>query len=84
MLNLYTNTNKEGWATLPVLMQPQVWPLCEKGFLGQNVAIGFELFLSQDTIVCFDALESVPYNLFQSAILANCWWKEFLENQICY
>jgi hypothetical protein len=45
--------------------------LCEKGFPGQNVAIGFELSLSQDTIVCFDALESVPYNLFQSAILAN-------------
>jgi hypothetical protein len=45
--------------------------LCEKGFPGKNVAIGFELSLSQDTTVCFDALESVPYNLFQSAILAN-------------
>jgi hypothetical protein len=45
--------------------------LCEKGFPGQNVAIGFKLSLSQDTIVCFDALESVPHNLFQSAILAD-------------
>jgi hypothetical protein len=45
--------------------------LCEKGFLGNTVAIGFELSLSQDTIVCFDALERVPYNIFQSAILAN-------------
>ena len=69
--NLYTKTNKVGWVTLPVLMRPQVWPLCEKGFPWQNVAIGFELSLSKDTIVCFDALESVPYNLFQIAILAN-------------
>jgi hypothetical protein len=45
--------------------------LFEKGFLGQNVAIGFELSLSQDVIVRFDALESVSYNLFQSAILSN-------------
>jgi hypothetical protein len=35
------------------------------------VASGFELSLSQDIIVFFDDLESVPYNLFQSAILAN-------------
>ena len=52
-------------------MLPHDWPLCYKGFPGQNVASGFELSLSQDTIVCFDALESVPYNLFQSVILAN-------------
>jgi hypothetical protein len=52
-------------------MQPQVRPLCEKGFPRQNVENGFELSLSQDTIVCFDALESVPYNLLQSTILAN-------------
>ena len=71
MHNLYTKTNKERWVTLLVSMRPQVWPLCKKGFPGQNVAIGFELSLSQDAIVCFDALESVPYNLFQSIILAN-------------
>jgi hypothetical protein len=58
-------------------MQPQVCPcvrrasLCEKGFPRQIVAIGFEISLSQDIIVCFDVLESVPYNIFQSAILAN-------------
>ena len=71
MHNLYTKTNKPGWVTFPVSMRPQVWPLCDKVFLGQNVAIGFKLSLSHDTIVCFDALESVPHNLFQSAILAN-------------
>jgi hypothetical protein len=58
-------------------MRPQVCPcvrrasLCKKGFPGQNVAIRFEISLSQDIIVCFDALESVPHNIFQSAILAN-------------
>ena len=52
-------------------MRPRDWALCEKGFPGKNVAIGFELSLWQDTIVCFGALESVPHNLFQSAILAN-------------
>jgi hypothetical protein len=43
--------------------------LCEKASQDKNVAIGFELSLSQDTIVCFDALETVPYNLFQNTIL---------------
>ena len=62
-------------------MRSQAWPLCEKGFPEQNVAIGFELSLSQDTIVFFYALESVLYNLFQSAILANVGEKISLENK---
>jgi hypothetical protein len=58
---------------MSILMRPHDWPLCYNGFPRQNVANGFELSLSQETIVCFDALESVPFNLFQSVILANCW-----------
>jgi hypothetical protein len=56
--------------------------LSAKGFLGKNVEIGFELSLSQDTIVCFDDLESGPYNLFQRTILVNVGEENFQKIKV--
>jgi hypothetical protein len=40
----------------------------------------FDTPYSQDTIVCFLALESVSLFLLQSTSLAICWCKRALEN----
>jgi hypothetical protein len=44
--------------------------------------VDLKLSLSQDTIVCFDALESVPLNIFQSTILANVGVKNFYKIKV--
>jgi hypothetical protein len=54
-------------------------PCVRRASQAKNVASGFEISLSQDTIVCFYSLEIMPYNLFQSVILANVGVEKFYK-----